>query len=221
MRTATGKPRPAIVRIWRGRTTAARAVVARAWLSYHGDMLSELDVLRDVCARLERSGIDYMLTGSMAMNYYAQPRMTRDIDIVVALDERDAGRISAAFGADYYVPDDAVQNALHERGMFNLLHIESVVKVDMIVRKEAPYRQVEFARRMRVNLPGFPAWLTSREDLILSKLVWALDSGSELQLRDVRNLLAEPADTNYLRQWAPGLGVSKLLEDCLSERYQS
>lgn len=195
-------------------------VAACLSLSYHGAMLSELDVLRDVCARLEKAGIDYMLTGSMAMNYYAQPRMTRDIDMVVALDERDAGRIAAAFRSDYYVPEEAVQRAVHEMGMFNLLHLDSVVKVDMIVRKEAPYRQAEFARRTRVNLPGFPAWLAAREDLILSKLAWALDSGSELQLRDVRNLLAETADMAYLRQWAPALGVSKLLEDCLSERHQ-
>jgi hypothetical protein len=183
-------------------------------------MLSELDILRDVCARLEKAGIDYMLTGSMAMNYYAQPRMTRDIDMVVALDERDAGRIAAAFSSDYYVPGEAIQRAVHERGMFNLLHLDSVVKVDMIVRKEAPYRQTEFARRTRVDLPGFSAWLASREDLILSKLAWALDSGSELQMRDVRNLLAETADLAYLRQWASALGVSKLLEDCLSERHQ-
>lgn len=161
-----------------------------------------------------------MLTGSMAMNYYAQPRMTRDIDMVVALEERDAGRIAAAFGSDYYVPGEAVQRAARERGMFNLLHLDSVVKVDMIVRKDAPYRRAEFARRKRVDLAGFPAWLASREDLILSKLAWALDSGSELQMRDVRNLLAEPADMAYLRQWAPALGVSKLLEDCLGERHQ-
>jgi hypothetical protein len=60
-------------------------------------MLTELDVLRDVCARLDRAGIAYMLTGSMAMNYYAQPRMTRDIDLVVAVEPRDAGALAAAF----------------------------------------------------------------------------------------------------------------------------
>ena len=56
------------------------------------------------------------------------------------------------------------------------------------------YRQTEFARRMRVELPGFQVWLVSREDLILSKLAWARDSESELQMRDVRNLLSSEVD---------------------------
>jgi len=74
--------------------------------------------------------------------------------------------------------------------MFNLLHLESVVKVDMIVRKDSEYRRTEFERRRRIELDAFSLWIVSKEDLILSKLAWAKPSGSELQLRDVRNLLA-------------------------------
>lgn len=184
-------------------------------------MLSELEILQDVCARLEKAGIDYMLTGSMAMNYYAQPRMTRDIDIVVELEASDAGKLTASFEPDYFVPGDALRTALRERGMFNLLHLESVVKVDLIVRKQALYRQTEFARRVLVELPGFNAWLVSREDLVLSKLAWAQHSESELRMRDVRNLLSPQFDVAYLRQWAPTLGVSERLENCLRERHQS
>jgi len=185
-----------------------------------GPMLTELDILKDVCTRLEKGRIEYMLTGSMAMNYYAQPRMTRDIDIVVELEPSDAAKLVSAFAPDYFVPDEALHSALRERGMFNLLHLESVVKVDLIVRKQAPYRQTEFARRVQVELPGFAAWLVSREDLILSKLAWAKDAESELQMRDVRNLLTGECDVAYLRQWAPALDVSELLEDCLRERHQ-
>jgi hypothetical protein len=183
-------------------------------------MFSQLDVLKDVCARLERARIEYMLTGSMAMNYYAQPRMTRDIDIVVELESSDAGKIVSSFEPDYFVPGDALLSALRERGMFNLLHLDSVVKVDFIVRKQAPYRQTEFARRVQVKLPGFAAWLVSKEDLILSKLAWARDSDSELQMRDVRNLLSSKIDAPYLRQWAPSLNVGELLEACLLERHE-
>lgn len=102
-------------------------------------MLSELDVLKDVCARLEDAQIGYMLTGSMAMNYYAQPRMTRDIDIVVELEASDAEKLISSFEPDYFVPGDALLSALRERGMVNLLHLDSVVKVDLIVRKQVPY----------------------------------------------------------------------------------
>jgi hypothetical protein len=94
-------------------------------------------------------------------------------------------------------------------------YLESIVKVDFIVRKSDAYRQAEFSRRVLLELPGFRLWVVSREDLILSKLVWAKDSGSELQLRDVKNLLAGDTDRTYLDEWAGRLTVTALLKECL------
>ena len=182
-------------------------------------MLSELDVLKDVCERLERIGVAYMLTGSMAMNYYAQPRMTRDIDFVIEVEPAHSAKLVAAFESDYYVPREPLEQAIATRGMFNLLHLDSVIKVDLVVRKDDPYRRLEFERRALIALPGFKAWIASKEDLILSKLVWAKAGDSELQRRDVRNLLSTSAELAYLRQWAVGLGVDDLLEEMLDERY--
>ena len=88
-------------------------------------MLNELDILRDVSARFESAGIDYMLTGSMAMNYYAQPRMTRDIDLVVALQGSDAKIILRLFAPDYYVSAEAVQASIAQQSLFNLIHQEA------------------------------------------------------------------------------------------------
>jgi hypothetical protein len=95
------------------------------------------------------------------------------------------------------------------------------VKLDFIVRKDSPYRQHEFGRRQRVRLPGFETWIVSREDLILSKLAWAKDSGSELQLRDVRALLAGSVDRTYLERWAEELSVSGLLRSGLDAGHDS
>ena len=139
--------------------------------------------------RLERAGIPYMLTGSIALSYYAQPRMTRDIDLVAELSGRDSKAVAALFAPDYYVAEADVGRAIATGGMFNVLHLGKLVKLDFIVRKDTPYRRQEFERRRRVPMPGFEAWIVSREDLILSKLAWAKDSGSEMQLRDVRALL--------------------------------
>jgi len=175
---------------------------------------AELEVLRDAVARLDRAGVRYMLTGSIALSYYAEPRMTRDIDLVVELEARDAGEIVGLFAPDYYLSEDDVARALQSRGMFNVLHLEKVVKLDLIVRKDDAYRRHEFERRRLVRLPGFDAWIVAKEDLILSKLVWARPSASELQLRDVRALLASGADAAYLRQWAAPLGVADLLDHC-------
>lgn len=177
----------------------------------------ELDVLSDVASRLESAGFEYMLTGSVAMNYYAQPRMTRDIDIVIALAEADAGNIVDIFQVDYYLSADSVVNAIRETTMFNLVHYESVVKVDFIVRKQSEYRQLEFERRQQIQVGELKTWIVSKEDLILSKLFWAKDSRSEMQLSDVKNLLATGADLDYLRTWSSTLELDQMLRDCLDE----
>jgi len=178
---------------------------------------TELDIMRDVSRRLESAGIEFMLTGSVAMNYYAQPRMTRDIDLVVALDQSDAETIVKLFEADYYVDRQAVARAIAQRSIFNLIHDESVIKVDCIVLKNDAYRREEFARRRRITLGDFQTWIVSREDLILSKLYWARDSKSEMQLGDVRNLIASECDADYLRRWAQHLGVTELLKEVMTD----
>lgn len=180
-------------------------------------MLNEVDIVRDVSRRLEQAGIDYMLTGSMAMNYYAEPRMTRDIDIVVALEAEQADKVVASFAPDYYVAKEAVVSSIKHRSIFNLIHEESIIKVDCIVRKQSEYRKVEFSRRKQVTVQDFSTWIVSKEDLILSKLDWAKDSHSEVQLRDVKNLLRSGYDASYVESWTPRLGLHSLYEECLHE----
>jgi hypothetical protein len=175
-------------------------------------MQTEIDIVRDVSARLDGAGIAYMLTGSMAMNYYAQPRMTRDIDVVVALAPADTGKIVDLFNRDYYVSEEAVRDSIAGESIF--IHNESVIKVDCIVRKSTPYRHAEFARRKQIRIDDFSTWIVSKEDLIISKLFWAKDSGSELQMRDVRNLVATGCDAAYVENWTHDLDLISLWEQC-------
>ena len=176
-------------------------------------MLTELDVLGIVGGRLTACGIPFMLTGSFAMAHYATPRMTRDIDLVVALRLADVDELVAAFAADFYIDADAARDAVKSERLFNLMHYGSGIKIDFIVRKSSEYRALEFSRRQRAAMGAVETWIVSREDLILSKLVWARDGGSELQRRDVHQLLGGSVDTDYLRKWARVLGVESLLEE--------
>jgi hypothetical protein len=177
-------------------------------------MQNELDIVRDVSARLERGGLAYMLTGSMAMNYYAQPRMTRDIDLVVALTAQDTDKVVRLFTPDYYVSREAVSSSIAHESLFNLIHQESVIKVDCIVRKNTPYRRAEFERRQRITIEDFSTWIASKEDLIISKLWWAKDSHSEQQLRDVKNLVATGCNRDYIERWTNELGLLNLWQEC-------
>jgi hypothetical protein len=176
---------------------------------------TELDVLRDVSRRLEGAGISFMLTGSVAMNYYAQPRMTRDIDLVVSLNETQTEEFLRLFESEYYLDRQTVAHAIGRRRMFNLIHTDAVIKVDCVVLKADAYRQEEFARRRQIKLEDFETWIVSREDLILSKLFWAKDSKPEMQLSDVRNLLSTDCDMEYIRSRAQSLKVDELLAEVL------
>ena len=177
----------------------------------------ELLALRDVCARLDVANIAYMLTGSLAMSYYARPRMTRDIDLVVALEESQARKLADVLGSDYHIDAGAVIAALRAARPWNIIYLPSVVKIDLIPRKDTPYRRAEFERRCRVELAGVPLWVVSVEDLILSKLEWSRDSHSEQQLRDVGLLLEAPLDRPYLEVWAARLGLDGMLKEVRNE----
>ena len=85
-------------------------------------MSAEADVLEDAVGRLEKAGVPYMVTGSVALSYYAQPRMTRDLDIVVELAPRDAKEVADLFSPEYYVSEEAVARAMRDHGMFNIYH---------------------------------------------------------------------------------------------------
>jgi hypothetical protein len=115
---------------------------------------TEVDIVRDVSRKLDQAGIGYMLTGSMAMNYYAQPRMTRDIDVVVAIGPNDVERMALLFEPEYYLSKENMRESIAHESAFNLIHHESVIKVGFIVRKQDEYRRVEWNadRRCRFSI---------------------------------------------------------------------
>jgi hypothetical protein len=172
-------------------------------------------VLKDCVERFERLGINYMLTGSMAMVDYAMMRMTNDVDVVLEVSPADAGRIINEFEPDYYVPHGRVRDAVSRKFMFNLLHQETLVKIDCVIKKDGEFQKQAFSRRRQINFAGFDVWIISREDLILSKLNWAKNTGSEMQMRDVAGILRNGYDKNYVEAWAENLGVADLLGSCL------
>lgn len=173
-------------------------------------MLSEIDILEDVSQKLMKAGIPFMVTGSMAMNYYAKPRMTRDIDIVLSIKKEDCERIHSLFDKDYYISKESVLESLQNRSMFNVIHNESIIKVDFILLKGDDYHLREFERRGRVKIGEFETYIVSKEDLIISKLHWVKDSHSDMQIRDVQNIVATGYDKAYVLSWLKKLDLESL-----------
>ena len=95
-------------------------------------MTEELDVLRIISERLRAADVPFMLTGSFALGYYGMPRMTRDLDFVVALMERHVDALVSAFSTDFYIDEDGARSAIKSQRMFNLMHLDSAIKIEKI-----------------------------------------------------------------------------------------
>lgn len=173
------------------------------------------DVLGDFTKRLEKIGIEYMLTGSMALVHYAMPRTTVDIDLVVNILPENLDDFIAEFAADYYIPLNSAKDAVRRKKMFNVLNQETVFKIDCVILKDDEFAKNAFSRRKRVDYSGdFDVWIISKEDLILSKLNWARNTKSERQMMDVASIIRNGFDKDYVEKWAKKLGLKELLQEC-------
>jgi hypothetical protein len=163
--------------------------------------MNELDILKLVASRLNDAEIDYMLSGSVALTFYGKPRMTRDIDIVIVIPPRAIDRFVKLFELDFYIDRDMVEDAVRNQSMFNIIHLETVIKVDFIIRKNQEYRILEFNKRKKMQLEDQEVSVVSLEDLIISKIYWAKDSFSEMQIKDIVSLIDLDLDMAYVQDW--------------------
>jgi hypothetical protein len=167
------------------------------------------DLLAEIIGQLDRAGVPYMVTGSIASSYHGEPRATRDIDIVI--DPRPDALNQLVDGlrtADFYVDPGAAREALDHRSQFNAVAADAS-KIDLIVRRDRPFSIEEFGRRERADLLGTPGFIVTAEDLILAKLEWWMQSGSDRQLNDAAGIIAVTPDVDerYIERWAEALGV--------------
>ena len=174
-------------------------------------MLHELIIFKDVITKLNINNIPYMISGSVAMNYYTVPRMTRDIDIVIKID--DIGSFYNTFKKEYYIDQGMINDAIKNQYKFNIIHLKEVMKIDFIIKKNTEYRKTEFQRKKKVDISGTQVFIVSIEDLIISKLLWARDSHSELQIRDINNLLKEEVDMEYISNWVKKLNIEGFFKE--------
>lgn len=176
---------------------------------------TEISTLWKAIERLEKANISYMLTGSMAMNAYGHARATNDFDIVIAIQRHHAKELVSLFEQDCYISPESVTEAIQRQGMFNVIDNETIFKIDFIVAKNEPFAKQQFERRQSLEIQGKKIYVISPEDLILSKLAWSQESLSELQERDIQNILrimGNKLDKAYLEKWANEKGFQPRLK---------
>jgi len=167
--------------------------------------------LQKVVAVLDEAGVPHMLTGSLAAAYYAVPRATQDVDVVIETQEDGIGRIvEGLLAAGWYVDRDAALEAWRHRGQFNTIEPESGWKADFIVRRDRAYSREEFSRRRSISLLGVHLTVASVEDVLIAKMEWSQRGDSALQRRDVAQLASRTwsqLDRPYLERWVVELGL--------------
>jgi hypothetical protein len=157
-------------------------------------------------------GIPYLVTGSIAAIAYGEPRLTNDIDIVAAIEERHIAGLLAAFPPEqFYVSEDAILAAIHYRNQFNILHPSSGLKIDVIIRDNTPFNNSRFGRVRRIK-PGesYEANFASPEDIIIMKMRYFKEGGSEKHLRDIAGIMkisGSEINRAYIEEWAQRLSV--------------
>jgi hypothetical protein len=184
-----------------------------------------VEVLQAVTSRLERLGIPYMVSGSAASSFHAFVRTTQDADLVVDLGSGQVEIFAAAFERDFYLDRPLIRRSLELGRSFNLIHLETSLKIDFFPLQKRRFSQQEFSRRQPQFLlkdSSAPAYVATAEDTVLAKLEWYRAGGevSENQWRDVVGILkvrADSLDLAYLNQWARELRVEDLLGKALKE----
>lgn len=174
--------------------------------------MEQSDLMRLIIRTFKSLSIPYMITGSHASAYYGEPRFTRDIDIVAELHEKQVDDFVKFFpGNEFYCERDMIKTEIKRRGQFNIIHTASGLKIDIILTKKTPFSKTEFSRKKSNKIfPDQEASFASPEDVIIKKMDFYRQGGSEKHLRDITGILKiseDIIDTHYITQWADKLGL--------------
>jgi len=175
--------------------------------------LQPSQLLQMIAEFLEDEQVPYRVVGSMASIAYGEFRFTNDIDIVADLNLANVDALCHTFAApDFYVARHAVEEAIRNRFQFNIIHIFSGLKIDVILPKESDYARLEQSRAQRLSSPdGFAAWFATPEDVILNKLIFFQLGGIEKHLRDIAGIIrvkGDALDLSYIDAWSGQLNVA-------------
>jgi hypothetical protein len=178
-----------------------------------------------VTAVLEKLGIPYLIGGSLASTLHGMIRTTQDSDIITEMRPEHIQRFVSALQSEFFIDEEMIADAIQRNSSFNILHRETMFKVDVFIPSPSPFQKSQLARAQRQSFElekEMSANFASAEDTILSKLEWYRLGGetSERQWRDILGVLKTRAgelDLQYLKHWAKDLNVADLLECALGQ----
>ncbi len=189
-------------------------------------MLAEqIAVTLMVADELNALGVTYAIGGSFASAVHGVMRATMDADIVAELRPEHVESLAQALGDTFYADAEMMRDAVRRHSSFNIIHLETMFKVDIFVSRPRAFDRSQLARRQLHLLSAEPeryAYITTAEDIILAKLEWYRMGGavSERQWRDVVGVLkvqGDRLDRDYMHRMAAELNILALLEQAIEE----
>jgi hypothetical protein len=165
---------------------------------------------------LDRLGIDYAIVGSMASSFYGDARLTSDVDIVANLEQQNVPAFVRAFPTEhFYISEDAIREAIRNQGQFNIIRPDSGLKIDVMIPTASEFDRQQFARRRREKARDgdFEAYFASPEDVILKKMEFYREGGSDKHPRDIAGMLKvskDIIDHTYITDCAARLGLTEI-----------
>ena len=178
-----------------------------------------LAAITPIVEALEELGIPYHIGGSVASSLYGLPRLTIDADLVADIRMKHVRPLVKQLETDYYIDEDMIRDAIRRQSSFNIIHLDTMLKVDVFIPKTRLFDQEELRKvRQEVLSEGTrPFNIASPEGTILNKLEWYRMGGevSDRQWNDILGVLKVQGtnlDMAYLQHWAANLNVTDLLE---------
>ncbi|MCB9030427.1 MAG: hypothetical protein H6619_05190 [Deltaproteobacteria bacterium] len=165
---------------------------------------------------LNSLNVPYMVTGSVASIVYGEPRLTHDIDLVVLLKQSDVKNLIGSFpNSRFYVPPEEVINVelkRSSRGHFNIIDMETGFKADIYPIGKDPLQNWGIENKRAIDLNQSKLWIAPPEYVILSKLEYYREGGSQKHLIDIKNMLAissEQVNFDILNKFVAERGLEK------------
>jgi len=178
--------------------------------------MSETELFQVFTRKLNSLGLEYMVTGSVAGTLYGEPRVTHDVDIVIRLPGARVHSFVEQFPLEefYCPPEEIVAQELlrGQRGHFNLIHHESGFRADVYLAQRDPLHLWALSERRAIDLDGEPLWVAPPEYVIIRKLEFFREGGSEKHIRDIRGILAVSGEIirgNVIEDWVRRLGLAE------------
>jgi hypothetical protein len=184
-----------------------------------------IDAILPVIKAFDRSVILYYIGGSIASSAWGVARATMDVDMVSELKKEQVHPLTEMLKSEYYIDEIMIFDAIKRKSSFNIIHLETMFKIDIFLKKSNLYSDEAFKRKRKENLGedgDAEFYISSSEDIILNKLDWFRMGGevAERQWNDILGVMkvqGKLLDKEYLYKWAEELRVKDLLEKAFTE----